>query len=260
VASKPSHRNPQSARALPRALTVTTPMTVNRLLMIDDDQELCELARRRFSKEGYELTVASTGAEGLRTLREAKPSLIILDIGLPDTDGVTLCQHIRKLTDAPVVMLTADVSPTTAVEALELGASDYVRKPVDLGELVARVRAALRPAHPAGAGSEVLQVGPLRVQEVYGVATYAGEEIGLSASELKVLGFMARRPGTVLSKEHLLRALWEGERDPHLIQAHVSNIRRKLRQAGCESEVIRTVHTAGYVFVLPDSDEPTGQA
>ena len=235
-------------------------MASTRLLIVDDDQELCQLAARRFSKEGYDVLIAPTGAEGLRLLRDSTPAAIVLDIGLPDTDGVSLCEEIRKISDAPILMLTADVSPTTAVQALELGAADYVRKPVDLGELVARVRAALRPVHPAGGGSQVIEVGPLRLQEVYGVATYAGREIGLSASELKVLGFMARRPGTVLSKDHLLRALWEGERDPHLIQAHVSNIRRKLRQAGCDTEVIRTVHTAGYVFLLPGKHDRDDQA
>ena len=92
------------------------------------------------------------------------------------------------------------------------------------------------------------------MHEVYGVATYAGKDIGLSAAELKLLGYMARHPGSVLSKAHLLRALWEGERGAHLIQVHVSNIRRKLRETGCDAEAIRTVHTAGYVFVLPDTD------
>ncbi len=226
-----------------------------RLLMVDDDEDLCELAKRRFTKEGYELTVASTGAEGLRILREAKPSAIILDVGLPDTDGVTLCREVRRMSEAPILMLTADVSATTAVETLELGATDYVRKPVDLGELVARVRAALRPVHPPAVDRGPVSVGPLRLHEAYGVASYGGKDIGLSASEVKVLGFMARRPGTVLSKAHLLRALWEGERDPHLIHAHISNIRRKLRGAGCETETIRTVHTAGYVFVPPDEDQ-----
>jgi len=226
-------------------------MTACRVLIAEDQKELRELIIQKLTDEGFEPTGSGTGAKALELVREWIPSVIILDIGLPDVDGVSVCQEARKLTEAPILMLTADSSPATAVRALGSGATDYVRKPVDLDELVARMRAALRSVEDIAGEDDVVRAGALRVDERRMIATYASREIELSTAELRLLAFMARNRDLVLSKQELLDALWEGDRDPHVVEAHISNIRRKLRGAGCEEELIRTVHGAGYKLAPP---------
>jgi len=119
-------------------------MPTSRLLIVDDYDELREVIAMALAAEGFEIAEARSGTEALNALRESPPDLMILDIGLPDIDGVTVCEEARKFTDIPILMLTGDASPNTAARLLDLGATDYVRKPVALVELTARVRAALR--------------------------------------------------------------------------------------------------------------------
>ena len=119
-------------------------MAPPRLLIVDDYDELREVIAMALSAEGFEITEARSGTEALKLLRESLPDLMILDIGLPDIDGVTVCEEARKFTDIPILMLTGDTSANTAARLLDLGATDYLRKPVALVELTARVRAALR--------------------------------------------------------------------------------------------------------------------
>ena len=119
-------------------------MPTSRLLIVDDYDELREVIAMALTAEGFEIAEARSGTEALNALRESPPDLMILDIGLPDIDGVTVCEEARKFTDIPILMLTGDTSPNTAARLLDLGATDYVRKPVALVELTARVRAALR--------------------------------------------------------------------------------------------------------------------
>ena len=222
------------------------------MIIVEDEQDVRNVITRKFEQEGYEVLGAATGAHGLELIHSEQADVILLDIRLPDIDGVSICKEAREATSAPILMLTAEASAETAIRTLELGAADYIRKPVDLGELVARVRAAIRAAAGAPEMGDMVVAGPLTVDETNVSATYRGREIGASATEVRLLAHLARSAGKVLSREQLVSQLWEGERDPHLIEVHVSNLRRKLRDVGCEEPLIRTVQGRGYRFDSPD--------
>jgi DNA-binding response OmpR family regulator len=217
------------------------------LLIVEDADDLRDLFARVFRQEGYEVTAAATGAEALALSRRAPPHAILLDLGLPDVDGMNVLTELRRANGALIVVVTGQTSPAMAAKALDSGAADYVRKPVDLGELAARVRAALRGAQPVQAHGK-LAVGPLRIDPDEGEAEYGGHNLGASITEVRLLRFLASRPGTVFTKDELVRALWAGERTDHLIEVHISNLRRKLRSAGCDCELIKTVPGRGYRF------------
>jgi DNA-binding response OmpR family regulator len=150
-------------------------------------------------------------------------------------------------------MLTADSAPETAVRALNLGATDYVRKPFDIDELVARVAAARRRGGQEESDSGAVELGPLTVDESKGLATYSGQDIGLSGTEARVLAYLARHAGRVVSKQRLLEALWEDERDAHLIEVFISSLRRKLTTVGCPPDAIRTARGRGYWLEIPST-------
>jgi len=218
-----------------------------RLLIVEDVDDLRGLFVRAFRQEGYEVTEAATGAEALAVFRRASPHAILLDLGLPDVDGMNVLAELHRVSHVPVVVVTGQLSPAVAAEALDSGAVDYVRKPVDLRELAARMRAALRFAEPLGSQGKIV-VGLLRIDADEGRAQYAGCNLGASTTEVRLLRFLAGRPGTLFTKDELVRALWPGERTDHLVEVHISNLRRKLRSAGCDRELIRTVPGRGYSF------------
>jgi two-component system OmpR family response regulator/two-component system alkaline phosphatase synthesis response regulator PhoP len=226
-----------------------------RLLLVEDDEAVREVVAWKFEAEGFEVVATGSGAEGLRHIDAHKPDLILLDIGLPDVDGVSVCQEARRKTQAPIIILTGEASPLVAVRALDLGATDYVRKPVDLAELAARARAALRAQAVPEPQQTCGRWGPLLIDEANGVARYGDADLGASATEIRLLVFLAARPGRAFSKQQLLDSVWHDERDPHLIEVHVSNLRRKLARAGCTRPVIATVAGRGYRFdPPPDAD------
>ena len=217
-----------------------------RCLIVEDDPHIQRVIAWKFEAEGYEVVSTASGAEALQLIADAEPSVILLDIRLPDVDGVSVCQEARKLTSAPILMLTGEISPEVAVRALDVGANDYVRKPVDLSELAARVRAVLRAGAAEHDDDGPVALGPLFVDEANGIARYADTDLGASPTEIRLLAFMARHAGRAISKDDLLKGVWEDERDPHLIEVHVSNLRRRLQAAGCTEQIIRTVPTRGY--------------
>lgn len=222
-------------------------MARQRLLIVEDVDDLRILFARAFRQEGYEVIEAATGAEALAVSCRAPPHAILLDLGLPDVDGLSILNELRRLSRVPIVVVTGQMSPAVAAEALDSGAVDYVRKPVDLRELAARMRAALRTAEPLEPQGKIA-VGPLRIDADEGRAQYAGRSLGASTTEVRLLRFLAGRPGTLFTKDELVRALWPGERTDHLIEVHISNLRRKLRSAGCNHELIKTVPGRGYSF------------
>ncbi len=220
------------------------------LLVVENHGDLRDLIAQRFRNGGYDVVEAATASAGLAALRTAQPDVIIIDLRLPDIGELSVYEEFRRLTHVPIVLLTVEISP--AVQALDMGAADYVRKPVDLTELIARVQAALRARGPRQP-SAAIDVGALRIDEQQGIAQYNGRDIGASITEARLLGFMARRPETVFSKDQLLTAVWRAERTTHLVEVHIANIRGKLRSAGCQKELIKTVRALGYKFCGSDS-------
>lgn len=217
-----------------------------KLLVIEDDASVAESVQRGLTNEGFVVDVASNGDDGWWMATESSYDLIVLDIMLPGRNGYLLCRDLRDAGNwTPVLMLTAKTGELDQVEALNLGADDYLTKPFSFPVLVARVRSALRrSAHRSPVPTVV---GVLRTDSICR-RVWANEiEVALTAREFEVLEFLLRRAGQVLSKDEILDGVWEFDFDgnPNIVEVYIARLRRKLRgPAGCE--VIRTVRGVGY--------------
>ena len=227
-----------------------------RALLIDDDAELARLLGEYFSPHGVELESVETGALGLERLELRSYDVVLLDVMLPGADGFEICRRIRRKHDVPIVMLTARGDDTDRIVGLELGADDYVPKPFNPRELLARIRAVMRRARP-GAVSERLTVGTLDVDVPGHRVTVDGKEVTLTSFELRLLVALARRAGETVPREELataLSALKTSGYDPSVdrsLDVHVSHLRHKLGDDAREPKMIRTVRGVGYVLVRP---------
>jgi DNA-binding response OmpR family regulator len=224
-----------------------------RALLIDDDIELARLLADYFGPHGVELEAVETGALGLERLEVRTYDVVLLDVMLPGADGFEICRRIRRKHDVPIVMLTARGDDTDRIVGLELGADDYLPKPFNPRELLARVRAVMRRARP-GAVSERLTVGTLEVDVPGHRVTVAGKEVSLTSFELRLLVALARRAGETVPREELASALKGGVYDPSVdrsLDVHVSHLRQKLGDDAREPKMIRTVRGVGYVLVRP---------
>jgi DNA-binding response OmpR family regulator len=224
-----------------------------RALLIDDDSELARLLADYFGPHGVELGAVETGALGLERLEVRTYDVVLLDVMLPGADGFEICRRIRRKHDVPIVMLTARGDDTDRIVGLELGADDYLPKPFNPRELLARVRAVMRRARP-GAVSERLTVGTLEVDVPGHRVTVGGKEVSLTSFELRLLVALARRAGETVPREELASALKGGVYDPSVdrsLDVHVSHLRQKLGDDAREPKMIRTVRGVGYVLVRP---------
>jgi DNA-binding response OmpR family regulator len=224
-----------------------------RALLIDDDAELARLLGEYFAPHGVELECVETGPLGLERLELRTYDVVLLDVMLPGADGFEICRRIRRKHDVPIVMLTARGDDTDRIVGLELGADDYVPKPFNPRELLARIRAVMRRARP-GAVSERLTVGALDVDVPGHRVTVDGKEVTLTSFELRLLVALARRAGETVPREELASALKGGGYDPSVdrsLDVHVSHLRHKLGDDAREPKMIRTVRGVGYVLVRP---------
>jgi DNA-binding response OmpR family regulator len=224
-----------------------------RALLIDDDAELGRLLTDYFTPHGVELEAVETGPLGLERLEARSFDVVLLDVMLPGADGFEICRRIRRKHDVPIVMLTARGDDTDRIVGLELGADDYVPKPFNPRELLARIRAVMRRARP-GAVSERLVVGSLEVDVPGHRVTVDGKEVTLTSFELRLLVALARRAGETVPREDLAGALKGGGYDPSVdrsLDVHVSHLRHKLGDDVREAKMIRTVRGVGYVLVRP---------
>ncbi len=220
--------------------------------MIEDDTRLAEMVARDLARSGLEVTRAGTATEGLARLARDPFDLVLLDLMLPDGDGLDVCRRLRASGSAlPVIMLTAKGDPTDRVVGLELGADDYLGKPFDPRELLARIRAVLRrPTAVAGAAPRVLRFGRLEVDADARVARVDGEERPMTAHQFNLLLAMAERAGRVLTRERLME-LVKGEAleaFDRAIDVHVARIRAAIEDDPRSPRRILTVRGAGYVF------------
>ena len=221
-----------------------------RLLMIDDDASLAELLVDYFERFGHKLTAATTAAEGRHLLRRDDPDLLILDVMLPDADGMKLCQTIRSESDIPIVMLTARGGVPDRVLGLEFGADDYVPKPFEPRELVARVETLMRRSREtssrrlSASGGLVLETETRRV-------TLQGNELELTSMEFELLRILMDSRGRVLSREMLLRKLRgiDAEIYDRSVDMLISRVRRKLGDDSRSPRFIKTIFRTGYQFV-----------
>ncbi len=224
-----------------------------RALLVDDDRDLARLLDEYLKPHGVELEHVETGALALERLEARSYDAILLDVMLPGTDGFEVCRRIRRKLDVPIVMLTARGDDTDRIVGLELGADDYVPKPFNPRELLARLRAVVRRARP-NAVSERIDVGALAIDVPGHKVTVDGAEITLTSFEFRLLTALARRAGETVPREELALALKVGNYDPAVdrsLDVHVSHLRQKLEEDPRDPKRIKTVRGVGYVLVRP---------
>lgn len=217
-----------------------------RILVVDDDTALAEMIGIVLTTEGFETEFCADGAEALAAFRSARPDLVLLDLMLPGMDGIEVCSRIREESGVPIIMLTAKSDTADVVKGLESGADDYIVKPFDPKELVARVRTRLRPA-PA-ATSETLRVGDLHI-DVAGHEVRRGQSrINLTPLEFELLLALASRPQQVFTREMLLEQVWgyQYKADTRLVNVHVQRLRAKVELDPDNPRIVMTVRGVGY--------------
>jgi DNA-binding response OmpR family regulator len=218
------------------------------LLLVDDDVELCGMMREFFTQEGHRLDCAYNGREGLTAALNGAYDLVILDVMLPVVDGFELLQRLRKRKDLPVIMLTARVQQLDRIRGLDSGADDYLPKPFDPDELLARVRAVLRRSESlTRTEAEELLIGNIRVSPTTREAWLDDVPVELTAMEFDLLEMLMRAAGRVVSRDEITAALFEREATPYdrFLDVHISHLRKKLEGG---RSLIRTVRGVGYVF------------
>jgi DNA-binding response OmpR family regulator len=221
---------------------------VSTVLIVDDEKNIVQLTRMYLTKEGYTVEVAYDGKEALDKARQIKPSLIILDLMLPGLDGLEVCKQLRRESDVPIIMLTARTDDVDRIVGLELGADDYVCKPFNPRELVARVKAVLRRSRPTERVPEPIVLGNLRIDPARREVEINGKPVSLRAKEFDLLLTFARNEGLVLDRERLLNLVWGYDYlgDSRTIDVHVTWLREKLNGSTCR---IQTVWGVGYKLV-----------
>jgi two-component system response regulator CpxR len=228
---------------------------MNKLLLIDDDKELSQLLNEYLTAEGFEVVVAYDGETGVQLATQEQYSAIVLDVMLPIYNGFEVLKILRKTHQTPVLMLTAKGDTVDRVIGLEIGADDYLPKPCDPRELVARIRAILRRSHanePSPTKLEKITSGPLVLHLGSRHVTWNNNEIILTGTEFSVLEILVRQAGQVISKDDMTEQALNRKLTPYdrSIDVHVSNIRKKLTAAGANKELIINVRGAGYMLTL----------
>ncbi len=217
------------------------------VLLVEDDASVREVTQLGLQRAGFTVLTARDGREGLSLFRSRRPDAVVLDVMLPGLDGLEVCRAIRGESAVPVVMLTALSGTIDVVVGLEAGADDYVTKPFEMPELVARVRAALRRATQM-APSEVVTLGPLRIDPAAHSVEGPAGEIALTPTEFRLLVELARRPGQVFTREMLLERVWGYGYlgDSRLVDVAVQRLRAKVEPDPAQPALIRTVRGVGY--------------
>ena len=221
-----------------------------RILVVDDDEALSEMIGIVLRNDGFDPTFCASGDGALEVFRASDPDLVLLDLMLPGKDGIEVCREIREAADTPIIMLTARSDTADVVRGLEAGADDYVPKPFKPAELVARVRARLRPSDASAdrGESEVLTIGDLTI-DVAGHEVRRGEaKISLTPLEFDLLATLAKKPWQVWNREMLLEEVWgyRHQADTRLVNVHVQRLRSKVEKDPENPEIVQTVRGVGY--------------
>ena len=213
------------------------------IVVVDDEPNIADLVDLYLAREGFRVLKTGTGEGGLQAVRDHRPRLVVLDVGLPDVDGLEVCKRLRTTSQIPVIFLTARDSEVDRVLGLELGGDDYLTKPFSPAELVARVKAVLRRVD-GGPASEVMQVGDVAIDAGRREVRVAGEPVEFTTKEFDLLRYLAERPGLALSRQQILDGVWgyDWYGDARTVDVHIAQVRKKLGDA----VQIKTVRGVGY--------------
>ena len=226
-------------------------MASGKIMIVDDDRNICELLRLYIEKEGFETAIANDGKAAVQMFDSVNPDLMLLDIMLPELDGWQVCREIRKKSQCPIIMLTAKGETFDKVLGLELGADDYIVKPFDNKELVARVKAVLRRTEAKETNVKKLVFPGLVINQSNYSVNYQDRDIEMPPKELELLFFLASHPNQVFTREQLLNQIWGYEYygDTRTVDVHIKRIREKLENDEHEEPwSIKTVWGVGYKF------------
>ncbi|WP_328601502.1 response regulator [Nocardia terrae] len=222
-----------------------------KVLVVDDEPQILRALRINLSVRGYEVTTASTGAAALRAAAEKHPEVIILDLGLPDMDGIEVLAGLRGWSTAPVIVLSARTDSSDKVEALDAGADDYVTKPFGMDELLARLRAAVRrSANTADAAEPVIETASFTVDLASKKVTRHGHDVHLTPTEWGVLEMLVRNKGKLVGRRELLREVWGPSyaTETHYLRVYLAQLRRKLEDDPSQPKHLLTEAGMGYRF------------
>ncbi|CAN5271075.1 response regulator transcription factor [soil metagenome] len=234
-------------------------MSRRTILVVDDEPKLVRTVRDYLEHDGYRVETAADGTEALASFYRVRPDLVVLDLMLPEIDGLEVCRRLRRDSEVPIVMLTARAEEVDELVGLEVGADDYVTKPFSPRTLLARIRTVLRRARPEAPDDETpLALGSLRVDPSRHEAFWGGEPLALTPTEFRLLVALARRPGRVFSRLDLLEQLQDEAYAGYerTVDAHVKNLRRKLNAAGGEMAARSVVTVPGVGYKLEALEAP----
>jgi DNA-binding response OmpR family regulator len=214
------------------------------ILVVDDEPNIADLVELYLRRDGYRVVKAASGEEVVAAVTSHRPRLVVLDVGLPDIDGLEVCRRLRQTSSIPVIFLTARDTEIDRVLGLELGADDYVTKPFSPPELVARVKAVLRRTDGATASAELVQVGTVTIDVGRREVRVAEEPVAFTGKEFDLLKFLAERPGLAMSRQQILDGVWGHDwyGDARTVDVHIAQVRKKLADA----VRIDTVRGVGY--------------
>jgi DNA-binding response OmpR family regulator len=225
-------------------------MASARILVVDDEPGMTRLVSLYLRQAGHDVEAVGTGADAFHAVETEAIDLVVLDVGLPDIDGYSVCKHMRSVSDVPIIMLTARAEQRDRLLGFELGADDYVPKPFNPEELVARIHAVLRRAQPERHEPRQLVLDGLIVDRIERTVTADGRPVELSPKEFDLLAQLASQPDRVFTRNQLLKQVWgyEAMGETATVDVHVSRLRRKLGTAARKRQWIRTVWGTGYRF------------
>jgi two-component system KDP operon response regulator KdpE len=223
------------------------------VVLIEDEPQIRRFLRTVLPEHGYALFEADTGKRGLVEAAVRKADVVILDLGLPDMDGVEVVRRLREWTQMPVIVLSARAQETDKVAALDAGADDYVTKPFGVGELLARLRAALRRASRGEEGSQVFEHGPLKIDLAARRVLLAGSEVHLTPIEYRLLAVLVRHAGKVLTHRQLLKEVWGPSHVEHChyLRIYMAQLRKKLEENPARPRFLLTEAGVGYRLAVP---------
>lgn len=212
------------------------------ILMIEDEPAFSELVSRYFGRRGFEVQVAASGGAGLDALEAHEPQAVLLDLRLPDMDGLEVCRQIRRQSNVPIIILSSKADETNKVAGLEMGADDYATKPFSPRELLARLRAVLRRSGEQSVTPRVTEIGPYTIDALRREVRLGGYEVALTPIEFELLWYMVRNAGQARSRDEIFTDVWGEQRGrSRTVDAHISSLRTKLPEVR-----IATVRGVGY--------------